>query len=37
MSNNVPLFVIGLPKDEGEFIKYVDNRQRESIRKMEAN
>ncbi len=37
MSNNVPLFVIGLPKDEGEFTKHTHYRQRESIRKMEAN
>jgi len=43
MSNNVPLFVIGLPKDEdelcriGELLKHENKRQRESIRKRGAN
>jgi len=37
MSNNIPLFVIGLPKDEGESTKHTHNRQRESIRKRGTN
>ena len=44
MSNNVPLFVIGLPKDEdelcrklGELLKHENKRRRESIRNRGSN